>query len=167
MITWTQQFNSITKIFLSFRNGKKISNVRINDLELERSQYILRPSKYESFTKGNFIILILYTMFHKKLSSKIELMKVLNELKKEDITKALKLKTDILSYHYLIDQDNIILGNTNFNNPYDSYKKKEISLFSVAEYYNKYPDKVKGRIMKKDVLDAQVLVQHFNIKDHN
>lgn len=164
MLTWTQQFNTITKIFHSFSSGKKIVNIRISDQELERSQYILRPSKYESFTKGNFIIVVLHTMFYNKLPSKIELLKLLNELNKDDVNKTFHLKSDIQSYWYLMNQDAGVMKELSIS-PYEAYKLKKISAFSVAEYYSNNPDKIRGRIMKKEVTDTQVLVQHFNIKE--
>ena len=164
MITWSQQFYTISKIFHSFAGGKKVDSVRMDNRELERSQYILNPSKYEGYTKGNFIIVVLHTMLYNKLPSKIELLKSLNRLKKADVNKAMTLKSDILSYQYLINQDNDIIENLDVS-PYEAYKNKKISIFGVAEYYKEYPNKIRGRIMKKDILDAQILMQHFNIKD--
>ncbi len=163
MLTFSQQYDVVSKVFHSFANGKKMSAIRLSDKELERGKLFLTPGKYESFTKGNFIVLVLYTMFYRKPSSKIELLKTLNSFSKEEYTESLKIRDDALSFNYVLKRDRHTLDSLTVT-PYEAYKLKKINAFSVADYYNQHPTEIKGRIMKKEIADTQVLLSHFNVQ---
>jgi len=162
MITFSQQYNIITKVFTSFRQGKKVSAVKHSEKEIERAKLFLKPSKFESQTIGNFSIVVLYSMFNKRPTSNIEFMKILNKYNKADILEALSLKTDLKSYRYLREKDKNYMAQYN-ESPYNLFKENKISLFSVNDYYNNNPGKIQGRIMSKDIKDINVLVEHFNL----
>jgi len=160
MILWSQQYNIVSKVFHSFHNGKKVTAVKLSDKDIERARLFLNPSKFETQTLSNFTIIVLYCMFYEKPASKIEMLKLLNSYNKEKISKAMKLKSDVLSYKYLVEQDERKINSLNIS-PYEAYKMNQISVFGVAKYYTEHPEEVTGRIMKKDITDSTVLVDHF------
>jgi len=160
MIGWSTQNKIIGDIFYSFQNGKK---THLKTSNLEREKMFLRPSKLESQTLNNFKIILLYVMYNDMPSSKIEFMKRLNSLDKKDIVNTGRLRSDLLSFKFIIDKD-VKTMETLTITPYRAYKSNLIHYFSIARYYDKNPTEINGRIMKKDIENAQVLVSFFNIK---
>jgi len=160
MINWSTQNKLITDTFHSFQKGKKIHLPLSNNLE--REKMFLRPEKFETMTLSNFKILLYYILYNEQLSSKIEFLKRLNSLTKEDIQKSGKLRSDILSYSFIIDKDFKILETLDIS-AYEAFKRSLIHPFSLAKYYEN-DNNIIGRIMNKDINSAKVLISYFNFK---
>jgi len=106
-------------------------------------------SKYENNTLNNFKVTILWTILNRKPRSRTDLLQTLNNLDNDDIKSTLKLKSDISAKDWIVNKE---LGLTeSFSNPFYAYKQQKISLFSINDYYNRNADKVKGRIMRKEI----------------
>jgi hypothetical protein len=164
MIQWSQQLKNITDIFFSFQNGKK-THLPLTQSNLEKDKMFLSPSKFETFTLSNFKILLYYIMYNEKPSSKIDFLKRLNSLDKQDIKNSGKLRSDVLSYAFIINKDSRTLETLDIT-PYEAFKKSLIHPFSLANYYEKNTiSTITGRIMEKDIKSAKVLKSYFKFPE--
>lgn len=163
MILWTQQLNQINDVFHTFRNGKK-THIPLTDKDIERSKLFLKPTKFESYTMSNFKILVIYCMYYDTSSSKIELLKKLNEYKKNELSKSIQLKNDVLSHTYIINKDAAVIESITIT-PYEAYLKNLIHPFSLANYYNHHSKEISGRIMTRTIQQAQILESFFSFSN--
>ena len=161
MLSFSEQFNIVQKVVLSFKSGKKVEHIKKNSKEYNRAKLFLNPEKYKHFTKQNFAYIVIHTAFKRNITSPLEMFKILNELKKLDISKALILKSESKSYDFIIDKDSNTIKTRNID-VYKAYKKNIISPFYLAEFYEQNKDKIKGRIMEKEIKNAKVLTSFFN-----
>ena len=165
MITFRQQYELISKVWQGFKNGKLSEKVRIKKEDLDYAKIHYRVSKYENYTKENFISLLLYIMFTKHPKSKTDFLRILNETDKNTLIQSLKFKSAIINYNNSIQKDLKIIKRTNLNllDVKDLYMNGDISVISFYVYYNTFPDKLKGRIAKKEFKNADILLQFFNL----
>jgi len=160
MIHWTTQNKLITDIFYSFQQGVK-THLPLST-NLEREKMFLRPEKLETQTLSNFKIILLDIMFNNNFSSKIKFMEKLNSLSKQDIKDSGQLRSDLLSFTFILNKDENTMKTLNIS-PYEAYQKKMIHKFYLANYYNN-SNEIKGRVMTKEINNAKVLISFFNIK---
>lgn len=160
MILWSQQYRIITNVFNSFHsNEKKNDENPFSHKDLERGKLFLRPEKFQDYILANFKILVIYNMFKRMPSSKINFLKDLNSLKKEDIIEFRKFKSDVLSFNYIIDKDIKTLETLELS-PYNAYKEGYINVLTLG-YLG---DNTKGIIAKKEIEKARMLVKFFNLR---
>jgi len=162
MIAWSKQLKDITDIFFSFQKGE-IVHIPLTEKNLEKDKMFLSPSKFESFTLNNFKILLYHIMYNEKPSSKIDFLKRLNSVNKEDVKASGKLRSDVLSYNFIINKDKKVMETLTITH-YEAFKQSLIHPFTLAKFYENCKD-VRGRIMKKDINNALVLKSYFKFTE--
>jgi Mg2+/Co2+ transporter CorC len=168
MILFSEQYNLISKIWQSFKNNKKSDKVRISKEDLDYAKIHYNPSKFENYTKENFISVLLYIIYEKDPVSKTDFLKYINESNKKDLLNSLKFKNTIINYSQTFENDFKFIRIVNLNeykNIHEMYKEGKISLLSFYSYYKEYPNELKGRIAKKDFKKISLLLEFFNIKE--
>ena len=168
MITYLQQYRIISKVWQSFKNGKLSEKVRISESEIERAKRHYRPERFENFTLDNFKALLVYIMYKYSPSSKTDFICQINLSDKDIQMESLKFRNKMINTQNTLRHDLSIIktiDSSQYNNIHDLYKDGRISVISLYSYYKLNPDKIKGRILKKDLKIAIVLMQMFNINE--
>lgn len=165
MILWSQQINEISSVFFSFQKGERV-NIVLDSETQERDKIFLNPSKFENMTLGNFKIMLYYHMYYTPSVSKIKFLEALSKYNKEKIIETGKLRRDIQSYNYIIENDMRKLTTLDIT-PYTAFKQGLIHPFTLHKCYKDSKEIVGGRIMAMDIKRVNTLMMYFKVKDAN
>ncbi len=137
MLQYSKQHKIINDISLSFSKLEKV-HTKISDKILIRDKQFYNTKKYQNFTESNFKFLVLWTVF-KNNTNKIDALKLLSSYTQEDLKFVQKQKEKIIVYNNTIEKDFIFMKpkNKNYKTVLDFYKKQDISLLYVYNYFNK------------------------------
>jgi len=156
MIVYSQQIREILKGFEKFNNKPEFMDERT----ILRAKRHLREHKLENLTLENFRYILLFLLYKKKPINPIKLYEALDEVNENEVKSAMKLKREFETSTYLIEEGKKLHTDT-ATVPFILYKKGSVSLFYVDYYYNLNPDKIKGRIMSKNLKDIKTVVNFF------
>jgi len=140
LLSFDEQYNISQGIFLSFKNNSKKRQLSVNHSEKVRAKFkYLIPSRFETYTKENFILTCLYISFTKSPSSYNSFLDILREIDfNKDIT---KFKDIIINYKFYLNKDiNFIresYGSGNVNILFSEYSKNNIQFYTLW-FYLKY-----------------------------
>jgi hypothetical protein len=165
MITLNQQYEKISTVFKSFKAGKIVKHTKIKSSELDDVKLYYRQSKFENYTMENFISLVLYIQFTQNPISLTDFLKILNECDKTDLLESIKFKNKILNYKNTLEQDKRMINTidtTDIRNVQNLYLNGQISILGFYEFFMKNPEKLKGRIAKKQFKNIKILLEFFN-----
>lgn len=140
MLSFDEQYNISQGIFLSFKNNAKKRQLSVNHSEKVRAKFkYLIPTRFETYTKENFILTCLYISFTKSPSSYNSFLDILREIDfNKDTT---KFKDIIINYKFYLNKDiNLIrenYGSGNISILFSEYSKNNIQFYTLF-FYLKY-----------------------------
>jgi hypothetical protein len=139
MLNFSVQYNIAQGIFLAFKNNVKKKQLSVSHPEEVRNRYKYSfPTKYQTYTKENFISLCLYICFKKSPSSFNRFLELINRVEFKDV---LLFKNTIINYrHFLAEDTNFI--NSNYGSGsvitlFKEYNKGKIQWYTLW-FYLKY-----------------------------
>lgn len=143
MLSFNEQYNISQGIFLAFKNNAKKRQLSVNHSEHVREKYrYMFPSRFETFTKENFIIMCLYVCF-KKAPSSFE--KFLDNIRDIDfVNDVLKFKDTLINYKLYLSRDIDYIkesfGEGNKDILFNEYSKNKINFYTLWFYlrYSNY-----------------------------
>jgi len=156
MISFKQQYKIAIKVFEIFKTGTLIENAFITNKEIDRGLWVLNKEKYQSQILQNYKFICIYAAFKYNPKNRIDMLNILNNLTNDEIKNALKIKNDILQKDWIYNEDIKIIKQEK-KSPYLLYKEDKISFITIYHYYKKYPEKIKGRIMKREIDKINIL----------
>jgi hypothetical protein len=162
MIQFSTQYEVITKIWQSFQNGKKSERVRISKEDLDYAKIHFNSKKFENYTIENFISVLLYVIFNNNPVSKTDFLNMIKNLDKNVILKSLNFKSKIINSQNTLENDFKIINKYNLE-PSELYFNNRISLLGYYVYYKNNPNKLKGRIAKKEFKKINILLSFFDL----
>jgi hypothetical protein len=166
MIQFSQQYEIISKLWQSFKNGKKSEKVRISKDDLDYAKIHYNKNKFENYTLDNFINVILYILFNDNPTSKTDLLKEINSINKNKLLDAIKFKNGIINYKNTLNTDEKLVERlskfSEESNIYNLYLDNKISLLFFYLYYKNNIDKLKGRIAKREFKKISILLEFFD-----
>jgi hypothetical protein len=140
LLQFSELYNISQGIFLAFKHNakKRQLSVKHSEKAMNRFKYSI-PSRFETYTKENFILTCLYICFKKSPSSYDSFLEVLKEI---DFNKDVyKFKDSIINYKgYLNSNINYIrenYGAGNTNTLFKEYMKNNIQFYTLW-FYLKY-----------------------------
>jgi len=163
MITFTKQYEIISKIWQTFKNNKISEKVRINKEDLEYAKIHYRPLRFENYTLENFTSIVVFILYRDNPISKTDFLSMINNTNKQDLLDALKFRNKIINFKKTYQEDSFVIKRLTDKetNVYLSFKRGEIS---VIGFYVFYTDRqLVGRVLKKDFKRVSTLLQLFNI----
>jgi len=138
MLSFNDQYNIMGGIYFTFNNkkqNKRSLSVSHSQKKRDNMKNIFNYSKYEDWTKENFIVACLYINFIKKPSSFISSFEELNELDKKV---AYSFKNEIIHYRKFFREDlekiKIEEGGLSFEYIRNAYRKNEIKWYTFYFY---------------------------------
>jgi hypothetical protein len=160
MLAYSNQIRAVSSIALSFQSRKKI-NVSVSNDTLERDKIFLKPKKYQTFAEGNFKFISLWTIF-KYQTSKIDTLKLLQDLDKEDIKEIMKEKEKILLYQSTIENDYTFMKSKvqTPDNVLHLFKTNQISSLYLYWYFVNNP-KPAGRLNNRTIERISLFLEYF------
>ena len=166
MISKDQQYEIISRYFQSFRNGKISKRVSKKSKDYEYFVSRFKDHKFATHTLDNFKAFLIYALFFKKPTSKIDLIEILNNMNSKDILKALKFKNTIVNYDVVKSYDEKILSkyqDRECTDIWDMYAQKRITIIGLYEFCkNKSQKELKGKLLKKEIQDFERILMFFN-----
>jgi hypothetical protein len=172
MITKQQQYELILKIYNSFEKNKIVKRAKVTSEMIEKFDIHYRYKRFEKYTLDNFISILLYAVYTKEPSSLTDYLKMLNKMSKEDLLQSITFTNKIINYESTITNDvqnileynDVLLrGGLSETSVHQIFKEGRISLITFYKYYEKYPEHVKGRILKKDLKKAEIFLSFLNL----
>lgn len=138
-LSYNDQYNIAAGCYFAFSNkkcNKRTLSVSHSKQKRDKMKNILHYSKYENWSKENFIVAVLYINFEKKPSSLISLLNELNDLDDKD---AMKFKNEIIYYKKFLNDDitNISIeegNNISYEYMVNKYRKKQIKWYTFYFY---------------------------------
>lgn len=176
MLVWSQQHRIVSSLSYSFLKNK-MTFLKTSESILERDKIFLSPSKFETYTESDFKFLVLWICFTKN-TNKINTLKILQNLSKEDLQNIKKEKYKIINYKFTLEEDLSVLNtymfkidkycNTSFNISLlqELFFKNKISVLCVYKYLkgevklNETP-KTLTRIQKKFIERIDFFMSFF------
>jgi hypothetical protein len=106
---------------------------------------------------------LLYIMFTESPISKTDFLIKINKSDKNKMLKSLNFRNNITNYKIILNKDKKIVDKLFDNSVSISnlYKDDRVSLILFYIYYKKYPEKLKGRISKKEYKKISLLLEFF------
>lgn len=170
MITYKQQLTIIKNVLASFEKGE-IVNDEIWGNVVKYSKLFYNPEKFEQMTIANFKIMIIHLIYNDpKPTSVKDMLEIIREYTKSDFNEANKLRSEVIKYDYTITRDLLKIEESTLT-PYALLKMKEISPFTFAYYYKRFPQafdtfgKHDVRMVKQYYKRARVLVDYFKLDE--
>jgi len=157
MLQYREQYRIVKNTYLSFKNDR-ISYTKVTDDELIKYSFY-RHSRFESWTKANFKLLILF-LFYKNGFNKTSCFKYLNETDLGTL-KNYAPRDDILAYKNIIKTDIKTIEKYE-NNPqivFSLYKQEKISFLGL--YWFLYNNDLDSRILRKELKKLSLLLGHM------
>ena len=151
MILFSQQIETMNKIYNKFYPN---SSLHSSAKELERYKIFLNPKKYEGKTIQDFKLIVLWTIFRKNPKNKVDLLCIMNDMSESDIKDVMKFKRILESYEWQKNEDLKII-----KDPMTQYRRDEITFLGLYYYYKKHPEKIKGRILKRELKNIETLLK--------
>lgn len=122
---------------------------------LDKNKKFFPYSKYESYTKENFVLCCLYIMFYKSPSSINSMFSFLKDIDKDEVQ---AFKNNLLNYKQIIINDvELISQNNSIDKVFELYQKNKIQFYSLW-WYLKYNNidiekieesRIRGRLLQK------------------
>lgn len=161
MLNYGIQYDIANGVFLTFRNNlaKRTLKVSHGNIKRDKLKDLFPYSKYETFTRENFIGTCLYIMYKHYPSSIYKMLEYLVEVKQEDV---IIFKNQIMQYKSYVNQDVIYLrekyGDPTLNSVVKELKKGNIKFYTawfflkrtntnIEEYINQ--NRINGAIVQK------------------
>jgi hypothetical protein len=140
LLTFNEQYDISNGIFLAFKNNVKQRQLSVGHGSTVRERYQkIFPTKYETFTKENFIITCLWICFKKSPSSYDSFLDILKEL--NFTTDVLPFKNSIINYKHFLQQDIAYLQSINgrgtVHSIFNEYINNKIKFYTLW-FYIKY-----------------------------
>jgi len=161
-----QQYRYILLIYRSFEKNKLVENIRIKEEDFNYSKAIYRYSRFENYTKENYLSLLIYVNFKNNPKSVTDFLKMLNGMEKKDLLDSINFKNKIINAKNTLQKDKILLQKINpeyLTNEiiYELYKEDKISPIGFYFEINKSKQEIKGMRLKKDIKKVQALLKLF------
>jgi hypothetical protein len=156
----------VKSYFLSFQQ-QKIFYAKISDYELKKAKMWYNPSKFESWTSGDFKFIVLWTLLNKRFSSVSAVLKHLSETPQKELRKQLYNKEDLLVYQNVFKKDKKAVEGLVLSTDLviQMYKKGKISFLFAYYYLHNKP--IKGRIKQSLWKRLKMFVSYFpKIKEY-
>lgn len=140
MLSFNEQYNIGQGIFLAFKNNAKKRQFSVNHSEHVREKYrYMFPSRFETLTKENFIMMCLYVCFKKSPSSFEKFIDMLRDI--DFVKDVLKFKDTLINYKLYLSRD-IDHIRENFGSGskdilFNEYTKNKINFYTLW-FYIKY-----------------------------
>jgi len=154
----------IYDINLSFKEGK-IQEAFITDKFIKYTKLWYHPSKFELMTVANFKILFIYATFNIPHRNVEVLLLEMAKFTASDMNKGNQLRSDILSYNYIIERDLRVLETLSLT-PYVAYTMNKIHAFTFAWYYKRNLESMPKTPMNRGEFaykKARVLTDYFKL----
>jgi len=160
MIVYSTQIRIVSSLALSFQKNQQI-NVSVSNLTLERDKIFLKPVKYQQQIESNFKFISLWVIF-KYNTSKIDTLKHLQELDKEDIKDIMLSKQKIALYQNTLKDDQTFMLSKMItpSNVFSLYKKNKISCLYVFWFFRNCNEKL-SRLQQRLLDRIRFFVSYF------
>ena len=140
MLSYSQQYDISQGIFLAFKNNLNTKQLNVNHSDKVRTKYrYMFPSKFETYTKENFIIMCLYICFKKSPSSFEKLIDIMRNI--DFVADVLKFKDSLINYRLYLNNDinyiREVYGAGNVSILFNDYMKNKINFYTLW-FYIKY-----------------------------
>ncbi len=160
MIAYSTQIRTVTSLALSFQKNQQI-NVSVSNSTLDRDKIFLKPMKYQQQIESNFKFISLWVIF-KYNTSKIDTLKHLQDLEKEDIKDFMMHKQKIALYQNTLKDDKTFVQ-SKIQTPatvFAMYKKDQISCLYVFWYFRYYTGDL-TRLQQRQLDRIRFFVSYF------
>jgi hypothetical protein len=141
MINYTNQYDITNGIFLCFDKELKVRKLTANHSQQVRDKQksSFPYQKFETWTKENFVIMVLYVMFNKKPPSFKSLLQMMREVDKKDIT---NFRAEIVNYSQIMSRDIEGLfskfgGKISVEEAFNEYQQGRIKFYTLWFYLQK------------------------------
>ena len=146
MLSFNELYNISQGIFLAFKNNSKVRQLTVSHSEQVRTKFKYSfPSRFETFTKENFVLTCLYINFKKSPSSFQKVLDILIDI--DFNVDVLKFKDVILNYKHHLNSDINILrekyGNPTKEEVFQEYLRHNIQFYTLwfyLKYTNQHED---------------------------
>ena len=138
MLQYSEQYNIANGIFLAFHGKSKVRllSVKHPHKKLDNMKSRFPFTKYEQFTKENFIVTCLYVMFRFSPSSVDDVLKHLQEINFKKEVEPFKVK--IMTYRALLTShiEYLIInyGKPTIKDIFDAYREKKLEFYTIWFY---------------------------------
>jgi len=134
---YSEMYNISGGVYFTFNNkkaNKRMLSVKHNKEKRDKLSSIFPTSKYQNWTRENFIIACLYINFKLSPSSFISSIEMLKDIEQKEI---FNFKNEILQYNLFLKQDLeylVNVGNLNLNSVIKEYKLNNIKWYTLYFY---------------------------------